>query len=197
MKHCLIFTLAVLFLAACGGRQFTEGQYDDLAEERHLDDKFNETDMQRIAQTIINSLAGSPVVAERKKPPVVLVTMVKNRTQEHIDMTSMTNKIRTALIKSGKFRFTDEDVRERVESEVSRQNESAFVDPETARKKGKQVGADFFLTGEITDRVQEVGNKKYVYYKATFNLVNLQTGLLDFTEEAQVRKYYTKKSVGF
>ena len=67
----------------------------------------------------------------------------------------------------------------------------------TARQKGRQVGANYFLTGEITDRVQEVGAKKYVYYKATFNLMNIQTGLLDWTDEKEIRKYYQKRSVGY
>lgn len=188
---------ALLLVSACADRQFTQGSYDDISEQRLLDDKFNETDMRMIADEMVKSLTGSAVVAEAKKPPVVLVTLVKNRTEEHIDMKSMTDKMRTAVIKSGKFRFTDKDVRNEMQDEMSYQHDSGYVDPETARKKGKQVGADYFLTGEITDRVQEVGSKKYVYYKATFNLVNIQTGLLDWTDDKEIRKFYTKKSVGF
>lgn len=186
----------VLVLTGCGSREFTQGKYDDLAEDRLLDDKFNESDMRRIADTMIASLVESAVVKEAKKPPIVLVTLVKNRTQEHIDMKSLTDKMRVALIKSGKFKFTERETREEVQEEMKYQNESGFVDPETARKRGKQIGANFFLTGEITDRVQEVGGKKYVYYKCTFNLVNIQTNLIEWTDEREIRKYYTKKSVG-
>lgn len=196
-KRTLVLLGGLILISACGSREFTEGKYDDLAEDRHLDDKFNESDMRRIADTMVASLVDSPVVKESKKPPVVLVTLVKNRTQEHIDMKSMTDKIRVALVKSGKFKFTEKETRDEVSEELKYQNESGFVDPETARKKGKQIGANFFLTGEITDRVQEVGGKKYVYYKCTFNLVNIQTNLIDWTDEKELRKYYTKKSVGF
>ncbi len=190
--------LLPLALAGCAGnRAFTEGKYDDMSEERLLDDKFNETDMRMIADTMIASLAGSPVIAEYKRGrPVVLVTLTKNRTQEHIDMKSLTDKIRVALVKSGKFRFTDKEVRSEIADEVDYQEGSGYVDPATARKKGKQIGANFFLTGEITDRVQEVGGKKYVYYKATFNLVNIDSGILDWTDEKEIRKFYKKKNVG-
>lgn len=193
-----LFTVALLtvILASCGHREFSQGEYDDLSQDRLLDDKFNESDMRMISDTMISSLVGSPVIKETRKPPVVLVTLVKNRTQEHIDMKSMTDKIRTALIKSGKFKFTEKEIRAEVSEEMEYQNQSGYVDPDTARKKGKQVGAQFFLTGEITDRVQEVGGKKYVYYKCTFNLVNIQTGLLDWSDDKEIRKYYTKKSVG-
>ena len=68
-------------------------------------------------------------------------------------------------------------------------------------KKGEGVGrkshVSKLLTGEITSRVQEVASKKYVYYKCTFNLVNIDTGILDWTDEKELRKYYQKRSVGF
>ncbi len=188
--------LPLVFFTSCGSKEFTQGKYDDMSEERLLDDKFNETDQRMIADTMIQSLTQSAVVAQAKKPPVVLVTLVKNRSQEHIDMKSMTDKVRVALIKSGKFKFTEKEVRGEIGEEMEYQNKSGYVDPETARKKGKQIGANYFLTGEITDRVQEVGNKKYVYYKCTFNLVDIQTGLIDWTDEKEIRKYYQKRSTG-
>jgi uncharacterized protein (TIGR02722 family) len=195
LKFLTVATLTV-FLCSCGSKQFTQGSYDDLSEERLLDDKFNESDMKRIAEAMVQSLSESKVVSDAQKPPVVLVTLVKNRASEHIDMKSLTDKIRTALIKSGKFKFTEKEAREEIAGEVGYQNESGYVDAATARKKGKQIGAQFFLSGEIADRVQEVGKKKYVYYKATFNLVNIETGIIDWTDEKEIRKYYQKKSVG-
>ncbi len=196
-KLCLLSLLTLTVFLGCGEKQFSQGKYDDLSEERLLDDKFNETDMRQIAETMVKSLAESAVITGSKKRPVVLVTLVKNRSQEHIDMKSMTDKIRVALIKSGKFQFTEKENRGELAEEMEYQGQSGYVDPATARQKGKQVGAEYFLTGEITDRVQEVGSKKYVYYKCTFNLVSIQSGLLDWSDEKEIRKYYQKRSVGF
>src|SRR5688572_8327893 len=109
MKRLLLLIPLAFFFTSCGGKQFTQGKYDDMSEERLLDDKFNESDMRQIAETMIQSLTESTVVRDSKKKPVVLVTMVKNRSQEHIDMKSMTDKIRVALIKSGKFRFSEKE----------------------------------------------------------------------------------------
>lgn len=190
-------TVISLSFLGCGSKQFTEGKYDDMSEERLLDDKFNESDMRQIADTMVKSLTESLVIRELKTRPVVLVTLVKNRTQEHIDMKSMTDKIKVALIKSGRFRFTEKETREEIAGETEYQAGSGYVDPATARKKGKQIGAQFFLTGEITDRVQEVGDKKYVYYKTTFNLVNIESGILDWSDEKELRKFYKKRSTGF
>ena len=200
MRLSIAFVLVGIFffgVLGCGSRQFTQGSYDDMSEERLLDDKFNETDMRQIADTMVKSLTESAVIRDAKKPPVLLVTLVSNRSEEHIDMKSMTDKIKVALIKSGRFKFTEKENREEIANETEYQGQSGYVDPATARKRGKQIGAQYFLTGEITSRVQEVGNKKYVYYKCTFNLVNIETGVLDWADEKELRKYYTKKSVGF
>jgi penicillin-binding protein activator len=197
-RRVTIFTgcLVSLFFTGCANQQFTKGSYDDIAEDRLLDDKFNESDMRRIADFMAESLANSALVQKMKKRPVVMVTLVKNRSQEHIDMKSMTDKMRVALIKSGKFQFTEKANRAEIAEEVDYQTQSGYVDPSSARRIGKQIGAEYFLTGEITDRVQEVGKEKYVYYKATFNLTNIESGLLDWTDEKELRKFYKKRSVG-
>ena len=192
----ILFLPITLMLVSCGSKQFTQGKYDDINEDRLLDDQFNESDMRRIADAMVQSLSESRVISSVRRPPVVLVTLVKNKTAEHIDMKSMTDKIRTSLIKSGKFRFTEKSVREEIAGELEYQGESGYVDATTARKKGRQIGAEYFLTGEITSRTQEVGKKKYIYYKANFNLVNIDTGIIDWSDEKELRKFYQKRSVG-
>lgn len=194
----VLVALTVLsFFTGCGSKQFTKGEYDDLSESRMLDDKFNETDMRLVAETMVNSLVGSRIISESKKRPVVMVTLLRNRTQEHIDMKSLTDKVRVALVKSGRFSFTSKEMRGDVAEELEYQGQSGYVDPKTARRKGKQIGANYMLTGEMTDRVQEVGDQKYVYYKCTFNLVNIESGLLDWTDEKEIRKFYKKRRVSF
>lgn len=195
-KLSVLIPCVVVFLTGCASQQFTKGSYDDIAEDRLLDDKFNESDMRRIADYMADSLANSALVQKMKKRPIVMIAMTKNRSQEHIDMKSMTDKMRVALIKSGKFQFSEKSTRAEIAEEMDYQNQSGYVDPATARRMGKQVGVQYLLTGEITDRVQEVGKEKYVYYKATFNLENIETALIDWTDEKEIRKYYKKRSVG-
>ncbi len=192
-----VMAAVAMILVSCGHKQFSEGSYDDLSKDRLLDDKFNETDMKLIADQMVNSLIGSAIIEKSKKKPVVIVALMSNRTQEHIDMKSLTDKVKVALVKSGKFSFSAKEMRSDMAEELEYQTQSGYVDPATAREKGKQIGANFMLTGDLSDRVQEVGDQKYVYYKATFNLVNIQTGILDWTDEKEIRKYYKKRRVGF
>jgi len=185
----------VATLANCGGpRAFTKGEYDDPTRVELLDDKFNEADMQQMADTIIKGMVSCGYVRNAPKPPVVIVARVQNRTEEHIDMDSMTDKIRTALIKTGKVRFVNKEAREALEEEYQ-YNEGGNVSGPTAKKRGKQIGADYLMGGRLATNIQQVGNKKFIYYKLTMNMTNLETSTIDCTEEREVRKKYKKRRI--
>jgi len=184
--------LSLLAFTRCAtDRAFTEGKYDDPSETRLLDDKFNEADLQQMAQTMINSLLQSPVVRNR---PVVQVERVTNRTHEHVDTKSLTDKIRVYLLKSGRVRFSNKEARETLQEEYQ-YGEEGNIREDTRKARGKQVGADFILTGDITDNVQQVGNKKLIYYKLTLNLTNVEGNTIEWSEEKEIRKAFKKRSV--
>lgn len=187
--------LAIMAGCSSGPKAFTKGEYDDPTRVELLDDKFNESDMQQMADTVIKAMVSCGYVANAKKPPVVIVERVANRTQEHIDTVSMTDKIRTALIKSGKVRFVNKEERGTLSDELDYQ-EAGHVKASTAKKRGQQTGADYILNGAIATNIQEVGNDKFIYYKLTMNLTNLEESTIDCTEEREIRKKYRKRSIG-
>lgn len=194
---CLSFILVLsIFLQSCGPRAFTKGQYSDPEEVVLLDDKYNENDMQLMANTLVESLTQYDRIKNAESQPVVMVGRVRNRTSEHIDMKMLTDKIRTALIKSGKFRFSDKEAREELAEEYEYQG-SQFVDPSTATGAGKQIGVNYIITGDLSSNVQEVGKDKVIYYKLNMNLIDVATNIISWADEREVRKTYRKRSVGF
>jgi uncharacterized protein (TIGR02722 family) len=195
--YSLMILMALpVILSACGGEKaFTKGSYDDPTRVELLDDKFNEADMQQMADTIIKAMVACPYVANAPKPPIVIVEKVQNRTEEHIDTVSMTDKIRTALIQTGKVRFINKQERGTVQDEYD-YNASGAVSGPSAKKKGSQIGADYILSGAIATNVQQVGNDKFVYYKLTMNMTNMETTTIDCTQEREVRKQFKRQSVG-
>src|SRR3954470_10583939 len=125
---CVSFSLfSLLVMSGCGPKAFTKGEYDDPTRVELLDDKFNEADMQQMADTVIRAMVACGYVANAQKPPVVIVEKVQNRTEEHIDMTSMTDKIRTALIKTGKVRFVNKEERGTLDDEYDYNKEGGNV----------------------------------------------------------------------
>jgi uncharacterized protein (TIGR02722 family) len=196
----LLMVLGALAVAVlingCGGQKaFTKGNYDDPTRVQLLDDKFNEADMQQMADSVIKAMVACPYVANAQKPPVVIVDKVQNRTEEHIDMVSMTDMVRTALIKSGKVRFIDKQARGTLDEEYN-YNASGAVSGPTAKKKGSQIGADYILDGEVATNVQQVGDDKFIYYKITVNMTNIETSTIDCVQDYQLRKQFKRQSVG-
>ena len=187
---------ALLLTVSCAGpRAFTKGTYEDPEVIALLDDRFSENDMQLIAKKMVNSLLASPQMAADSGAPAVMVGSMRNRTTEHIDMVMLSDKLKTALIQSGKFRFVDVMNRRDIAEEYEYQ-QSGYVNPNQAKAPGSQTGADYMLTGTLTSNIQQVGKDKLVYYKATFQLTNLLSSEIVWTDEKEIRKAYKKRSIG-
>ena len=192
----ILLSYILLVLAACGPRAFMKGTYEDPNEIKMLSDKFNENDMQLLAKKMISSLSSAKSMINRPKKPVVIIELVRNRTSEHVDMKSLTDKIRAALINSGKFTFIEKDLRNTLVEEYDYQD-SKYVDKKTAKPIGKQIAADYILSGDLSSIVQQAGKDKQVYYKLNMNVTNITTGIIEWTDEKEIRKAFKKRSVGF
>ncbi len=191
----VLFSLFLLALAGCGPKVFKDGSYDDPNRVELLDDKFNEADMQQMAEAIVQSIVSCPEIVEARGRPTIAVSKVQNRTEEYPDLDSLTEMIRTQLTKSRKVKFVDRGSRGELDEEYA-YGDSGRVSRETAKKAGKQIGVDYLLTGALATNVQQVGSDKLIYYKLTMNLTNTDTSVIDCTEEKEVRKKYRKKTVG-
>lgn len=188
---------AVLGLATtgCGPSAFVKGDYDDVQNENNLNDGWSETDMQKVVQDLVNGMIASPSISLSKRPPIVMVTKLQNKTTEHIDTQNIMDMVRVELQRGGRVSFVDKEAREDVAEEYNYQNSGA-VSEQTKKGPGGQVGADFIVNGRLDSIVQEAGKDKSVYYKVTLNLTNLHTNLVVWSDYKQLRKKYRKRSVG-
>jgi len=195
--------LPILFLAAitlvtsaCGPKAFTKGEYNDPNEVNLLDDKFNENDMQLLSNSLADQVIKSDEVRDLKAKPLIMVGRVNNRTSEHIDMKMLTDRMRTALIKTNKFRFSDKEARDELSEEYEYQA-GGNVDQKTAVKRGNQLGVEYIITGELGSNIQQVGKDKLVFYRLNMNLINVKTNVIEWSGDREIRKKYRKRNVGF
>ena len=194
MRGFIVLFMSLTVISCAGPRAFTKGTYEDPETIALLDDRFNENDMQLIAKKMVSSLVASQAI-EGQTTPAVMVGKMRNRTAEHIDMNALSDKIRTSLLQSGRFRFVDALNRRAIAREYEYQN-SGYVDPAQAHGPGSQTAADLVLTGTLSSNIQEVGKEKLVYYKATFQLTDLGSSEIIWTDEKEIRKAYKKRSIG-
>ncbi|AKQ64317.1 Putative lipoprotein [Myxococcus hansupus] len=198
-RNLLLSACLVASLTACGPRAYTRGTYEDPNTIEMLSDRFNENDLQLIAKKMADSLANSPRFSQPQPDgalPIVLVGKLKNSTSEHIDMRSLGDKIQTALAQTGRFGLVDQQARQDIAEEYEFQ-QSGYVDPNAAKGPGQQISVDFLMTGDLASIIQEVGRDKLVYYKMTAKLNNVRTGLIEWTDEKQIRKKFEKRGVSW
>ena len=184
----LLFSL--LILAACSGPQV---RYGDAKAVETVNANYGSTDLQTIAEAMTRSLLQSKAISGSKDAPIVTVADVKNKTSEYIDTSVITDKIRTQLVKSGQVRFAvnTNEMQNQVD-ELKRQNQSGLYKNSTISKTGNMQGAQYRIEGSISSIVKQTKNVKDVYYVFNLNLINNETGLLEWADEKEIRKTATR-----
>ncbi|MBL0314045.1 MAG: penicillin-binding protein activator LpoB [Holophagaceae bacterium] len=197
-KAWSITVLSMAITVGCNGPETAPAvRYGDSKAVETLSADFGSTDLQLIAEKMVTSLLESSAIrpdGDSSRPPIVSVARVKNRTSEHIDMKAITDKIRTTMIKSGKVRFAATDMQNDLMDQYDFQAASASAS--TRKSYGSQSGAKYILAGEIMSIVKTAGREKDVYYKITLNLVDIQSGVIEWADEKEIRKGSTRKLIG-
>lgn len=185
--------LSLLLTSACETISYGDAQ---AVETTTIE--FGSTDLQQTSAKMVDSLLSFPPIVQitSQKRPVVFVDTIKNKTLEHIDTESITDTISTQLLRSGKFRFVDMTKLDAIKRQLSYQNDSGLVNQQTAIKIGRQVGAEYMLYGNLSSINKKNGSKKDVYYKFTMKLMQLETGLIEWQDEKEIRKTRSKSLLG-
>lgn len=196
MKKALVLSAIALSvgLAGCASKV----QYGDAQGVETVDVQFGSTDLQNIANSMVDSLLSFPPVLEitQQRRPVMMVDRVANRTTEHIDTESVTDSIINRLMRTGKFQFVDMSNMQGVQEQLNFQTASGLVDPAKAVQLGKMTGAQYMLYGNLSSIVKQNKKEKDVYYKFTLRMMDLQSGLLVWQDEEEIRKSVSRSVFG-
>jgi len=186
---------SVALLSGCA----TSTKYDDVNGQDTATVDFNLTDLRGTTATMVDDMLASKAIKRitAVDRPVLFFSNIKNETHEHINTSMLANTVQTKLIKSDMFQFTDMSQIKNIKEQAGFQNDSGMVDQSTAIKLGKQVGAKYMLYGAFQDfdSTGKVGYSK-VRSKAfviTLKMIDLETGMIVWQEDNQIRKS-TKQS---
>jgi uncharacterized protein (TIGR02722 family) len=200
-----IVLLTTLVMGACANKNApqqstqiyipppTVVKYGDSQSIETVTADFGSTDLQTVAETMTRSLLQSKVIQNSISAPTVTLAEVKNQTTEPINTRMLTEKIRTQLMKSGQVRFaiSANEMQSQVD-ETKRQNQSGMYRNDGTAKPGRMEGAKYRITGTISTIVKQNRDMKDVFYNFNLNLVNNESGLLEWAEEKEIRKTVTR-----
>ena len=190
MKKVLISLLALPFLFACSTKvtRISSGEVKDVSG------RWNDTDSQIVAEEMINDCLNSgwytKAVAKTGKEPTVIVGTVKNESMEHLNTGTFIEEMQRSLINSGKVDFVASS-NERGEVRQERLEQDEFASEETRKAFGREVGADYMLSGTLNSIVDSEGKKAVVYYQVNLKLINIETNKIVWNGEKKIKKYVT------
>lgn len=173
----------------------------DVDKEKHFDADYDYSDMRKISQAVSSELRDSGFLGKFAEPPIFMIAGVENRTSNYVDTKGLTDKMRTALIQSGKAQFINEARRDDLLKEQGYQ--AANATPETMVSAGKQLGAKFMLSGSLMEMRDDspkqvrISKQKLNYYKLTVEVTDLESGLIAWTTEKEFARQASLPIIGW
>lgn len=174
----------------------------DVEKRIHYDEQYDYTDLHDYTVKLADSLLDSDPIRRAKEPPILIVYGIDNHTNEHIDMKAITDAIRKELVSRGKVKFVNIERRSDIDIEGDYMY-SGRVDPAKRIQLGKQVGAEYMLTGTMYSitkkqpRQVRLKKKTLQWYKLTLELTNIETSLIEWTDEVEIAREISKPFIGW
>ena len=194
MKKALAGLLVLPFLFACSPS--VKRVETNLVKD--VGGGWNETDAQMVAQEMITDCLQSgwysKFTTRYGKEPTVIVGTVTNNTMEHINTAVFIEEMQRALINSSKVDFVASSS-ERGEIRTERLEQDEFASEATRKAFGKEVGADYMLSGVLNSVVDKAGSKALVFYQVNLKLINIETNQIVWNGQKQIKKYVKRSKV--
>ncbi len=192
--------LSVLFVIMASGCAATrEVTRVDPGKTTDLSGRWNDTDSQQVAESIVNDCLASGwlpewVDAHPGQKPVVIVGSIANKSHEHINVQTFVKDIQSALINSRKVKFvSSRDERGEVRDE-RRDQHQGYTSEETRAGVGQETGAAFMLKGSLNTIVDELEGKRAIWYQVNMELHDLTTNEISWIGQHKIKKIITKGS---
>lgn len=186
----IIFLIATLVVSSCADRKVSRVNSNEVID---LSGRWNDTDSRLVSEEMIKDLLGArwlPVYESRHNNarPVVVVGTVTNKSHEHINSETFIKDIEKAIINNGSVRLVQAgEKRQELRTEREEQNQG-YVSPETAKKWGLELGADFMLQGTINSIVDSYKKDKVIYYQIDLQLTDLETNEVVWMGDKKIKK---------
>ncbi|MFC4892630.1 penicillin-binding protein activator LpoB [Pseudofrancisella aestuarii] len=200
-KNNLIFGIlvATIFLLSSCSKTSVNYEKSDSVDTTSIN--FSSTDLQAMTKDMVEDMLSSKAVVRitSMERPTLFFSNIRNETREHINTNMLSNTVQTQLIKSDMFQVTDMEQIKNVREQLGYQANSGMVDQNTAIKLGQHIGARYMVYGSIQDidNTNVDGDKRSKFFLATLKMMDLQTGLIIWQDDKQIRKSQTRSTFGW
>ena len=193
LSSCLLFIYLIAFVGCGPTKQVTRIDSDTTVD---LSGRWNDTDSRLVANQIIDDCLNDIWInnhgIQTNSRPVVIVGNIRNKSNEHIATQTFISDIEMAFVKSGKVRtVSSKDERDEIREERADQSENAAI--ETIKRMGRELGADYMMTGEINTIEDREGGKQIVFYQTNLTLTHIESSEKVWIGSKKIKKFIGRK----
>lgn len=201
MKYLLVMT-AVLTLSGCGS--FKAERVDNKTSDEKalkITDQWLQADTEQVIRDTMKEMNEHKglrrYMMENGKNLKMFVGEVQNLTSEaYFPINDLNDELLNEISKEGDFTLVDAAARENILKEITYQNDG-MVDPKTAKKVGKQTGADLMIFGNVYMKPETRDGKTIKQYSINLRITDIEKGVEIFRTRTKLSKYSEQKSMGW
>ncbi len=192
MKKIFKLSIVIFIIAISACTPTREVKRVSPDQQFDLSGRWNDSDAKMTAETMIAQVLSEAWLPEYQKlnqgkRPIVIVGLVTNKTSEHISAEAFIKDVERAFLKDRRVRLVQAGgKREQLRGE--RADQQDYASPETTKKWGRELGADFIMQGSINSTVDSFNKDKVVNYKINLELTNIETNEIVWIGDKEIKK---------
>jgi len=189
-----LLLMLALATAACGPTYVTDEERQDI-DSYTMSLRFDRKDLDRLYADNIDKILGGQIAkqwereAATGKKAVVAVFPMRNETAEHIGdaLDALLSKFETDLVNKSAADVVSHENQPELIAEIKRQQSSAY-DPQRLAQYGRQLGAQYFVTGKVYSTDERIDDERRVQYYMFVQVLDVETGAIKFQNESKITK---------
>ncbi|MBF0359985.1 MAG: hypothetical protein HQK49_03200 [Oligoflexia bacterium] len=131
------------------------------------------------------------------KQPKLFIGEVQNNTSEaYFPIADLNDELLNELSAAGDFKLIDAAARNNILKEITYQNDG-MVDPSTAKRIGKQTGADLMIFGSVFMKPETRDGKTIKQYSVNLRVTEIESAEEIMRARTKLDKYSEQKGSGW
>ncbi len=197
MKINIVFFVLLILLSSCGRAQYVRDSEAPDIDDYALSLRFDRRDLDRLYLDNIDKMMNSKIAnqweTQSGPSPTVAIFPMRNETSEHIDnaLETLLSKFETDIVNQSRADVVSHENQVDLIAEVRRQQQDAY-DPKRLARYGKQLGAQYFITGKVFDETDFAGDERRVQYTMFVQIINVETGKVEWQNESALTKAFLR-----
>jgi uncharacterized protein (TIGR02722 family) len=201
MKFLFIILSVAMLATSCGSFKAKRVDANESDEKGlTITDNWMSADTTQAIADVVKQMRAHPGYAKMKAKygtPKVFIAEVQNQTSEaYFPIGDMNDEFLNELSMSGEFELVDNQAREKILKEITYQNDG-MVDPSTAKRIGKQTGADVMVFGNVYMKPEKRDGKTIKEYSVNIRMTDIERATEVLRTRTKVFKYSEKSAVGW